>query len=229
MLDFKKAVFANGGFRLSADWTLSDQTPLAVIGPSGSGKSTLLSGIAGFVPLESGEIQWQDKTLHGTPDMRPVSMLFQSHNLFPHLNVQQNVGLGLRPTLNLSPDDLTKVAKALIAVGLGNLAERKPNALSGGQQSRVALARVMVRAKPIILLDEPFSALGPAQRREMLDLVKDVSTQMNALLIMVTHDPDEALQLGGLATYVDDGAAHAPMEVQALFKTPPAGLKAYLG
>ncbi len=164
MLELRDCVITQGDFTLRADWSLEPGARLAVIGPSGAGKSTLLAGIAGFAPLAGGTICWRGQDMPARPDARPVAMLFQDHNLFPHLSVAQNVGLGLKPSLRLGAREAARVKDALASVGLEGLDTRRPAALSGGQQSRVALARVLVMARPIILLDEPFSALGPGQR-----------------------------------------------------------------
>ncbi|POY45350.1 thiamine ABC transporter ATP-binding protein [Avibacterium gallinarum] len=164
----------------------------AIVGASGAGKSTLLNLIAGFELADKGEI-WLNGQNHtfSAPHQRPVSMLFQENNLFTHLTVAQNIALGLKPSLNLSELEKAKVAKVASAVGLGELLNRLPNALSGGQKQRVALARCLLRDKPILLLDEPFSALDPHLRQEMLHLLDKLCQQKNLTLLIVTHQPDE--------------------------------------
>lgn len=229
MLELDACVITQGGFHLRADWSLVPRARLAVIGPSGSGKSTLLAGIAGFAPLARGTVRWNGADMPARPDARPVAMLFQDHNLFPHLSVAQNVGLGLKPSLRLDAGERARVAGALAAVGLAGLDARRPGELSGGQQSRAALARVLVMARPVILLDEPFSALGPGQRAEMLALIREVAARLGAVLIMVTHDPDEAERLGGQVCFVEDGCAAAPVDAAAFFADPPAGMRSYTG
>ncbi|MEP4196161.1 MAG: ATP-binding cassette domain-containing protein [Aliishimia sp.] len=229
MLEFQNAVIGQGTFRLGVDWKVSKGDHLSVIGPSGAGKSTLLAGLAGFADVISGHIVWDGSNMADRPDQRPIAMLFQDHNLFPHLNIAQNVALGIKPSLRLSAREKDQVSEALSDVGLAGFEGRKPAELSGGQQSRAALARVLVQARPIILLDEPFSALGPAMRTEMLDLVKTLASRLGAILMMVTHDPVDARRLGGKAVFVADGVAHAPMSVEALLDNPPAELAAYLG
>ena len=118
---------------------------------------------------------------------------------------------------------------ALAHVGLAGLGDRLPGALSGGQQSRVALARVLVRRKPLVLLDEPFAALGPALRAEMLDLVARVAQETGATVLMVSHDPDDARRIAALTIYLGEGRAEPPLPTEALFAEPPAALAAYLG
>ncbi len=229
MLEFQGCVFRQGTFELSVEWTLPTGSLLAVVGPSGSGKSTLLGGIAGFLEQSAGHLLLDGAALTQSADKRPVAMLFQDHNLFPHLSIAQNVGLGLRPVLSLDAAEQGKVRAALASVGLEGMESRKPSELSGGQQSRAAIARMLVMARPVLLLDEPFSALGPAQRREMLDLVKDIAGKLGATVIMVTHDPDEAERLGGLVSFVEDGRAAPPVPVVEFFANPPAGMRRYTG
>lgn len=145
---------------------------IAILGPSGAGKSTLLNLIAGFLTPASGNmvIDGEDHTTT-PPSRRPVSMLFQENNLFSHLGVQQNIGTGLNHGLKLNASQREKILHIAQQMGIDSLLERLPGELSGGQRQRVALARCLVREQPILLLDEPFSALDPALRREMLTLV----------------------------------------------------------
>mgnify|MGYP000190593717 CR=1 FL=1 len=145
---------------------------MAILGPSGAGKSTLLNLIAGFLTPASGLLTL-DGVDHTTtpPSRRPVSMLFQENNLFSHLTVAQNIGLGLNPGLKLNAAQQKKMHAIAHQMGIDNLMARLPGELSGGQRQRVALARCLVREQPILLLDEPFSALDPALRQEMLTLV----------------------------------------------------------
>lgn len=219
-----------GAFRLDANWSVAAGARVAVIGPSGAGKSTLLHGIAGFLPPTAGRILWQGQDLGQLePGARPVSILFQDQNLFPHLTVAQNLGLGINPRLRLSAADRARIEDALDRTGLAGLGHRKPAQLSGGQQSRAALARALLRARPILLLDEPFAALGPALKAEMLDLVADVVTETGALTLMVTHDPQDARVFANLTVLVADGTAQAPRDTGALFADPPPALRAYLG
>ena len=163
------------------------------------------------------------------PGDRSVAMLFQDNNLFPHLTVAQNVGLGLHPDLKLSAEQRERVTHALENVGLSGMDERKPAALSGGQQSRVALARVLVSDRDLVLLDEPFAALGPALKDEMLDLVKTQLTALGKTVVMVTHDPADARRVTEQTVLVADGVAHPPQPTARLLDNPPPALAAYLG
>lgn len=226
MLYFDNVTLTQGNFSLSADFEVNPGLT-AVIGPSGAGKSTLLSAVAGFLVPQIGVLRWNSVDMAGhSPAQRPVAMLFQDHNLFPHLTLAQNVGLGLAPRLRLTPDQAKAVQSALGDVGLGDLADRKPGEVSGGQQSRAALARVLVQDRPVVCLDEPFSALGPGQREEMLTLVAKVLTGRTVLL--VTHDPEEARSAAEMAIFVSDGRAEPPTPLAALLDTPPPALARYL-
>jgi thiamine transport system ATP-binding protein len=230
VLQLDRVTLAQGAFHLTADWSAKAGTRIAVMGPSGAGKSTLLSAIAGFLVPSSGRILWQGEDLTAAPPgKRPVTILFQDQNLFPHLTVAQNLGLGLRADLRLTPRDQARIDEALARVGLEGMAPRRPAQLSGGQASRAALARALLRARPILLLDEPFAALGPALRAEMLKLVREVAYETSALVLMVTHDPEDALALGGDLASVSDGTAQPPVETRALLADPPPDVQSYLG
>jgi thiamine transport system ATP-binding protein len=112
---------------------------------------------------------------------------------------------------------------------LDGLEERRPAALSGGQQSRAALARVLVQEKPVLLLDEPFAALGPALRVEMLSLVSDLAAETGATLLMVTHAPEDVARIADDVIFVEAGRAEAPVPAAELMANPPPALRAYLG
>jgi thiamine transport system ATP-binding protein len=222
--------FTQGDFSVTADWSAAPGERIAIMGPSGAGKSTLLAMLAGFLSPTSGRVLWQGRDLVSVPPgERPISILFQDQNLFPHLTILQNLGLGLRPNLRLSAADQAQVEAALDRVGLKGLGHRRQAQLSGGQASRAALARALLRARPILLLDEPFAALGPALRAEMLALVQEVATETGALVLMVTHDPEEALALGGLTAFVADGRVDMPIATDRLLANPSPTVRAYLG
>jgi thiamine transport system ATP-binding protein len=230
MLRLERCVIENGTFRLKADLAINPGRIIAVIGPSGEGKTTLLEAVAGFLPLAEGEITWDGAPLSPlAPGARPVAMLFQDGNLFPHLSAEQNVGLGLDPKLKLSGTERARVTEALDRVGLTGLGGRKPGALSGGQRARVALARLMVQRRAIVLLDEPFAALGPALKSEMLTLVRTLAHETGATVLMVSHDPEDAQRVADEVVFVSDGTAQPPVKTARLFADPPPGLRDYLG
>jgi thiamine transport system ATP-binding protein len=219
-----------GDWTLTADFTVAAGAKVALIGPSGAGKSTLLGLIAGHEAPAGGRVLWNGDDLTGAPpSARPISMVFQDNNLFPHMTAAQNVGLGLRPDLRLDAGQRREVAVALARVGLEGLEDRKPGQLSGGQVARVALARVLLRHQPVMLLDEPFGALGPALRLEMLDLVGGLAEETGATLLIVTHEPEDARRIADSVVLVADGLAHPPVATAEILNNPPAAFRAYLG
>ncbi|EKE44183.1 ABC transporter [Oceaniovalibus guishaninsula JLT2003] len=228
MLALENVVIRLDDFGLRADLAVPPQARVAVMGPSGAGKSTLLGAIGGFVLLSGGRIAFDGQditTLH--PAARPVATIFQDNNLFPHLTVARNVALGIT---HRRPDTATRarVADALMQVGLDGFGDRLPGSLSGGQQGRAALARALVRDKPLWLLDEPFAALGPGLRARMIALVDAVAARAGATVLMVTHDPTDAAALGGEIVVVANGMAAAPRPAARLLADPPPALAAYL-
>jgi thiamine transport system ATP-binding protein len=190
---------------------------VAILGPSGAGKSTLLNLIAGFLQPASGTIVIENKEHTRTPpSRRPVSMLFQENNLFTHLTVRQNIGLGMHPSLKLNSDQQRKLATIAGQMGMSEMLDRLPEELSGGQRQRAALARCLVREQPILLLDEPFSALDPALRQEMLLLVKDVCERQQLTMLMVSHSVEDAARIASRAVVVADGRIAWDGETEAL-------------
>ena len=171
---------------------------LALLGPSGCGKTTLLRLIAGFDAPTSGSIQIGDRVVCASgayvpPERRNVGMVFQDYALFPHLTVRQNVGFGLPQR---AANRKTRVNELLQLVGLDNHENRYPHQLSGGEQQRVALARTLAPQPKLVLLDEPFSNLDTELRREVRGEVKHILKTLEATAILVTHDQEEAFELG---------------------------------
>ena len=227
MLTFDRVSFRRDGFQLGADFSVDGPGFFAVIGPSGGGKSTLLSLIAGFDLPDTGAVLWGDQNLAPlVPGDRPVAVLFQDNNLFPHLDVLTNVALGASPLARPSDGAKTRARQALERVGLAGYEDRLPSALSGGQQSRAALARILLTDRPVVLMDEAFSALGPALRVEMLDLVTELLGDRTVL--MVTHDPEDARRNAANTIFVDGGTVYKPVETTALFANPHKALAGYL-
>lgn len=231
MLEVKGLHLKEGDFELRADLNLQAAGRYAVIGPSGAGKSTFLDAIAGFRGIDAGEVSWNGQPFTGlSPADRPLAMLFQDNNLFPHLSIETNLALALRPDGGrVGAEGRDRIAQALADVGLAGMGARKPAQLSGGQQSRAALARVVLQERPVMLLDEPFSALGPALKSEMLDLLTQVADRLRALVLIVTHDPGDARRFAAETVLVADGIAHPPQPTNTLLDNPPAALAQYLG
>ncbi|OWF76838.1 thiamine ABC transporter ATP-binding protein ThiQ [Yersinia alsatica] len=217
MLKLEKITYLYDHLPMRFDLRVQPGERVAILGPSGAGKSTLLSLIAGFLLPVSGRmlLNNQDHT-HTAPAQRPVSMLFQENNLFSHLTVEQNIGLGLHPGLKLNHEQKLLLRQIAQQVGLEECLERLPAQLSGGQRQRAALARCLVRSQPILLLDEPFSALDPALRNEMLQLVDQVCTQRQLTLLMVSHNLDDAARIAERTLLVVDGRIYYDGATQAL-------------
>ena len=192
MIRLDNVFLADDALPMTFDLQVAAGERIAIVGPSGAGKSTLLNLIAGFVLPTRGNI-WLNGENHtrSAPYERPVSMLFQENNLFPHLSVQQNLALGLKTSLKLTALEQDQIERVADAVGLTSFLSRLPNSLSGGQKQRVALARCLLRDKPILLLDEPFSALDPELRMDMLNLIDELCHSKNLTLLLVTHQPSE--------------------------------------
>lgn len=187
-----------------------------LLGASGEGKSTLLHLLGGFLQGR-GRVSFQGQALENlSPYERPISTLFQSDNLFPQLTVWQNVAVGIAPSLSLSAEQNTKVRWALKQTQLSDKADQYPQALSGGQAQRVAIARVLVREMPILLLDEPFSALDPALREEMLTLVNEVTERFEMTTLLVSHMPSEAVFIGGKVMLIEKGRVMANEDASVL-------------
>jgi thiamine transport system ATP-binding protein len=223
--------FRYPGMELRFNAHIPAKTITAVMGPSGSGKSTLLDLIAGFRTPEAGRVLIGDTDVTNLPpDRRPVSMVFQENNLFAHLSVEKNVGLGRSPSLKLSPADHAAVAEALQRTGLAGKEKRLPRELSGGERQRVAIARVLVRNRPVLLMDEPFAALGPSLRDDMMDLITVLQAERGLTVVLVTHHPEDARRVAGHMIFVEEGKVVAAGSSADFFgKTGPEAFRRYIG
>lgn len=207
MIKLTQLDYQYDNLRMLFDFSVQSGECVAVMGPSGAGKSTLLSLISGFQFPRSGTIELNGENhTFSPPAKRPVSMLFQENNLFSHLTIRQNIGLGLQPSLRLNTAQMQLVEQMASRVSLSECLDRLPAQLSGGQRQRAALARCMIRNQPILLLDEPFSALDPALRREMLLLLKEICAEKSITLLMVSHNVDDALQIAPRTLVIAEGA-----------------------
>ncbi|NMP27728.1 thiamine ABC transporter ATP-binding protein ThiQ [Rahnella sp. SAP-1] len=232
MLTLNNVVYLYQHLPMRFDFHIAAGERVAILGPSGAGKSTLLSLIAGFLTPVEGlpneqliVLNRQDHTWTA-PAKRPVSMLFQENNLFAHLTVRQNMGLGLHPGLSLNSQQKQALQQLAQQVGLADCLDRLPAQLSGGQRQRVALARCLLRSQPILLLDEPFSALDPALRGEMLTLLDEVCRQRQLTLLMVSHNLDDAARIAARTFLIVDGRIVYDGPTQALVdgSAPQAGV-----
>ena len=197
---------------ISTNISLEPNKIYAVVGPSGAGKSTFLNLISGFASISSGTIIWNGQEISNLPPAkRSVSILFQDNNLFPHLSVWRNLALAVTHWPKISRDNEEKLKAVMSEVGILGLENRKPSQLSGGQQSRVALARVLLQKNKILLLDEPFSALGPSLKDQMLELIKKIAKNKKLLVLMVTHEPADAKKVASQTLVVKDNKVYPPL------------------
>ena len=200
---------------ISTNISLEPDKIYAVVGPSGAGKSTFLNLISGFASISRGTIIWNGQEISNLPPAkRSVSILFQDNNLFPHLSVWRNLALAVTHWPKISRDNEEKLKAVMSEVGILGLENRKPSQLSGGQQSRVALARVLLQKNKILLLDEPFSALGPSLKDQMLELIKKIAKNKKLLVLMVTHEPADAKKVASQTLVVKDKKVHPPLSTE---------------
>ena len=200
---------------ISTNISLEPDKIYAVVGPSGAGKSTFLNLISGFASISSGSIILNGQEISNLPPAkRSVSILFQDNNLFPHLSVWRNLALAVTHWPKISRDNEEKLKAVMSEVGILGLENRKPSQLSGGQQSRVALARVLLQKNKILLLDEPFSALGPSLKDQMLELIKKIAKNKKLLVLMVTHEPADAKKVASQTLVVKDKKVHPPLSTE---------------
>ncbi len=222
MLEFKNGSYRFGDFHLSIDFRINACEIVCMLGPSGAGKSTILNIIAGFEKLEHGSFLIDRKLVDElVPAQRPVSMIFQDNNTFAHLTAFENVALG--------NNDTSQVHQALERVGISHLSDRRPGNMSGGERQRIAIARALVRNKPILLLDEAFAALGPGLRKNMLLLIKELATEKRLTVAMVTHNPEDAKVIADRVIYVDAGRAGHATSVDDFFTSRDNAIRGYLG
>jgi len=179
---------------------------LAILGPSGCGKTTLLRMIGGFVAPSAGRIVVRDEDVtEQPPERRPTNMVFQGYGLFPHMTVRQNIAYGLKLKGHVANDIEARVARMLELTKLANLAARMPSELSGGQQQRVAVARALIMEPPVLLLDEPFSALDLKLRQAMQDELRRIHKEVGGTFVFVTHDQGEAMALANRIAVMNEG------------------------
>jgi len=204
--------FEENYLAISANLLLESNKIYAIIGPSGAGKSTFLNLISGFSEISSGSILWNEQEISDLPpSKRNISILFQDNNLFPHLSVWRNLALAVSQWPKISKDDEAKLHSVIAEVGMRGLENRKPSQLSGGQQSRVALARVLLQKNKILLLDEPFAALGPSLKDQMLELIEKIARNRGLLVLMVTHDPADANKIASQTIVIKNNKVHPPL------------------
>lgn len=205
---------------------LRESEILALLGESGSGKSTLLRIISGFEVPDSGEVKLGERVLVNAttfvkPESRNIGMIFQDYALFPHLTIHENIRFGCK-----SKRDVLRVNELASLFELNDQLMKKPANLSGGQQQRVAIARALAAQPRILLLDEPFSNLDQSLRRRIRAEIKRVNTEFGVPLVLVSHDPEDALELADRIAVLRDGEIIQIDTPEQLYKNP---VNAYIG
>ncbi|MEV6160064.1 ABC transporter ATP-binding protein [Nonomuraea sp. NPDC052129] len=193
----------------------------ALLGPSGCGKTTLLRILAGFETPDGGTVTLDGEDLLGKqPNRRPISLMFQSYALFPHMTVAKNVAYGLEREKLPRQEIKQRVGEVLETVGLSDLGGRKPAQLSGGQRQRVALARSIVKRPRLLLLDEPLSALDKKVRADMQLELKRLQHEVGITFVVVTHDQEEAMSLADRIAVFERGGVRQVDQPVELYERP---------
>ena len=212
-----------GGFTAvhEADFRIERGEFFSMLGPSGSGKTTTLRMIAGFERPTSGRITLEGKDVSRVPPYkRNVNTVFQHYALFPHMDVAQNVGYGLRQRKTSRDEERRRVSEALALVRLSGYEQRRTWEMSGGQQQRVALARALVNRPTVLLLDEPLGALDLKLRKEMQLELKALQREVGITFVYVTHDQEEALTMSDVIVVMRDGRIQQQGDPAELYERP---------
>ena len=205
-LIFDNVRFTRGDFRLEADTGFPSGRLSVILGPSGCGKTTLLDLAAGFLqPLEGRILEGRQEVTQLPPEKRRVGVVFQDHALFPHMNLKRNIMFGPVSRRVDRKEASRRADKLLEMVRLKGYGSRRPASLSGGEKQRVSLARALAIEPDILLLDEPFSALDAALRRELRAEVRRIQRKTGITTLLVTHDQEEALALADNLAVMDRG------------------------
>lgn len=194
---------------------------LTLLGPSGSGKTTTLMLIAGFETVDSGEIYIGERCVTGTPPYRrDLGFVFQNYALFPHMTVAENLAYPLKVRGEPASTIARRVSEMLELVMLPGLENRNPGQLSGGQQQRVALARALIFSPPVLLMDEPLSALDKKLRIQMQLEIKQIKRNLGVTVVYVTHDQEEALTMSDRIAVMNDGKIVQVSTPEEIYENP---------
>jgi putative spermidine/putrescine transport system ATP-binding protein len=194
---------------------------VALLGPSGSGKTTVLRLVAGFETPDAGRIVVEDEDVTATaPERRRFGMVFQHYALFPHMTAGENVGFGLAAQGARAADARSRVAEVLALAGLSGFEDRRVTEISGGQQQRVALARALAPSPRVLLLDEPLSNLDPTLREHTRRELKRAIRKVGITTLFVTHEQEEAFELGDRVAVLDHGRLEQVGTPEDLFERP---------
>ena len=204
---------------------------LGIVGPSGSGKSTFLALLAGLIEPNSGEIIYNNQNItKKNINERPFKIIFQNNNLFNHLTVQQNIGIGIKTNLKFAKKEIDKIQQQAELFGIKTLVDKYPPQLSGGEIQRTALARIMLQSQPILLLDEPFTGLDPTLRQELYDKLLKLKEINKMTLLLVTHYPEDCLKIADKVALISDGIIKEDKSTKDFFSKPYSkSINEYLG
>ncbi len=211
-----------GNFYLrKIDICIEENQFFVLLGPTGAGKSVLLEAIAGLIPVSSGKIMIRNRDITKLPpEKRGVGIVYQDHSLFPHLSVADNINYGLHFHKINKKNILRKYEHLTEQLNITKILDRHPQTLSGGERQRVALARALIIEPDILLLDEPLSAIDPAFRSELQNMLKELHKKTNTTFLMVTHNFPEALALAEKAAILNNGVIEQNGTIMDIFRKP---------
>ncbi len=222
MLEIKNLYLQAGDFQVGPiNFAVPVGACHALVGETGSGKTLILETVAGLRKAQSGSIHWLGREItHLTPEQRKLAYVPQDLALFPHMTVRENIEYGLRMQRNVSADKFAELEKLTCSLGIHHLLERSIKNLSGGERQRTALARALAPGNTLLLLDEPFSALHEAMRRELWILLKTLQQQYGITILIVTHDMEEAFFLADSVTFIAGGKMIQSGEKATVYQYP---------
>lgn len=231
-IEIEGLVVTRGDFTLAVDaLSIRKREVFALLGETGAGKTMLLEAIAGAYPLEHGRILFDGKDAANIPPQRRgLGILYQDCALFPHMTVRENIGYGLKMRGVPRDEIRARVDEQLRAFRIEKIADRFPGVISGGESQRAALARALVMQPELLLLDEPFSALDPATKRRLYQLIDEIHARFDCTIVFVTHDFNEAIRLADRVGVVLSGRLRAVMPADDLLEGEcSAEVAAFLG
>lgn len=206
MINLNKVIYSNEEFIMNISLKIQKGEKISIFGSNGAGKSTLMHLIAGFLTINSGKILINNKNYTKlSSSYRPISIIFQENNLFSHLNVIQNIAIGLNKKFKFDHNDNKKINNILNMFNLKNYINKLPNQLSVGQRQLVAIIRCFLRNKPILLMDEPFSSLDFISKFKLINLINEFCNINNTTLVMVSHDFEDAQKITKRSVIIKKG------------------------